>query len=79
MARPNRRIVTHRPDGTWGVTAPNDVRDSSVHDTQAEAIARAREVVKNLGGGELTIQREGGQFREGRTIPPGNDPYPPKG
>lgn len=79
MAKPTRRIVTHRPDGAWGVTAPHAERDSSVHDTQAAAIARAREVVRNLGGGEVTIQGEGGQFREGRTIPPGNDPFPPKG
>lgn len=74
-----RRMVTVNPNGGWDVKAPDAERASSHHDTQADAINRAKEIVSNLGGGEVSIQDRHGKIREGITVPPGNDPYPPKG
>jgi hypothetical protein len=36
-------------------------------------------MLKNQGGGELTIKGVNGRFRDKDTVTPGNDPYPPKG
>jgi hypothetical protein len=73
-----RRAVVG-PSGSgkgWKVTGPGP--KASNHKTQQNAINQGR---KNVGpkGGEVTIQGRNGKFREGLTIKPGNDPYPPKG
>ena len=47
----NERHVVPNPKGGWDVEAPNAERASSHHDTQAEAIDRARQIVHNTGGG----------------------------
>jgi hypothetical protein len=49
-------------------------RRSAHADTQAEAIARAKEIVHNAGGGEVTIHGRDGQIRAKDTVDPGNDP-----
>jgi hypothetical protein len=49
-----------------------------LHDTQKEAVDKAHEMLINQGGGELTTSGLNGQFRSKDTIPPGNDPNPPK-
>lgn len=75
---PNRRNVTRRPDGRWKVTRPGANRASAVEDTQHTAIKRARELLQNDGGGELTIHRPNGQIRDADTVAPGHDPNPPR-
>ena len=77
MPNENRRFVVLHPDG-WAVKASNAERASSVHATQREAEIRAKEIVSGLGGGEVTIQGRDGRFRDSDTVPPGNDPSPPK-
>ena len=37
-----------------------------------------KEIVGNLGGGEVVIHRPDGTIRDSDTVPPGNDPNPPK-
>lgn len=74
----NSRDVTPREDG-WAVSRPGSDRASAVLPTQAEAIARAKEILTNDGGGELRVHGKDGAIRDQRTITPGNDPYPPKG
>jgi hypothetical protein len=74
---PNRHVVPN-PEGGWDVRAPNADRASSHHSTQAEAEARAKEIVGNAGGGEVVIHGRDGQIRDSDTVPPGNDPNPPK-
>ncbi|MCC6237269.1 MAG: DUF2188 domain-containing protein [Dehalococcoidia bacterium] len=74
----NDRYVVRNPDSGWGVRGPNASRASSQHDTQADAIRRAREIVANHGGGEVRIQGRDGRWRDSDTIPQGNDPNPPK-
>jgi len=78
MTQRNSRDVVPNPDGGWDVRAPGGSRASSHHDTQADAIDRGREIVQNLGGGELRIHGRNGEIRDSDTIPPGNDPNPPR-
>jgi hypothetical protein len=75
----NSRDVVPHADGTWAVTKPGSQRASATAATQAEAIQRGSEILRNDGGGELRIHGSDGQIRDKRTIAPGHDPYPPKG
>ena len=77
MAKDSDRHVVKDEDG-WAVKAEGAERASSIHATQAEAIGRAKEIVGNLGGGEVRIQGRDGQWRDSHTVAPGNDPHPPK-
>lgn len=78
LAVTNRRFVGPHPDGGWQIKAPGADRASSRHETQREAEERAKEIVTNLGGGEVTIQDRHGRIRDSDTVPPGNDPNPPR-
>jgi predicted RNase H-like HicB family nuclease len=46
----NERHVVPNPKGGWDVKAPKANRSSSHHDTQAEAEARAKEILARVGG-----------------------------
>jgi len=74
----NRRIVQQRADGQWEVKKPRADRASAITDTQSAAIDRARGILSNDGGGELTIKGTDGRIRDSDTVPPGNDPNPPR-
>ncbi len=78
MSKKGDRTVSPRPDGTWANKRNDSDRASSVHDTQREAVQSAKEMLQNQGGGELTTQGRNGRIRSKDTIPPGNDPCPPK-
>ena len=71
------RFVVNHPDG-WAVKKSDADRASGVFDTQREAEQRAKEIVENLGGGEVRIQDRHGKWRDSDTVVPGNDPCPPK-
>ena len=77
MVSKNDRSVFRR-DGQWVNKLNGAQRASSVHDTQQAAINAARDTLQNQGGGELTTMGRNGQIRGKDTIPPGNDPCPPK-
>ena len=74
----NERHVVPRGDG-WAVVKPGPDQSSGLFDTQQEAIDRAREILRNDGGGELVKHRPDGTIRDSDTVPPGNDPFPPRG
>ena len=77
MSKGKDRSVFRR-DGEW-VNKRNDAdKASSLHRTQAEAEAAAREMLRNQGGGELTTMGTDGKIRSKDTIAPANDPNPPK-
>ncbi|MFJ4434727.1 MULTISPECIES: DUF2188 domain-containing protein [unclassified Streptomyces] len=76
--RPKIRDVVPHQDG-WAVTNPEADRASAIFPTQAEAAARAKEILSNAGGGELRIRGKNGQVREQNTVPRGNDPRSSKG
>jgi len=63
--------------GGWRVQSGG--RTTSNHRTQGAAINAARNQLRKVGGGELTIQRPKGQIRGGDTVPPKSDPFPPRG
>ncbi len=63
-------------DGQWAVRGEGNERATSVHDTQAEAIAAARNIAINQRS-ELIIQGADGKIREKNSY--GNDDFPPKG
>jgi uncharacterized protein YdaU (DUF1376 family) len=78
MSKNQDRMVYRRDDGNW-VNKRNDAeRASSIHDTQKAAEDAAREMLRNQGGGELTTKGLDGKIRGKDTIPPGNDPCPPR-
>ena len=70
--------VTRNPDGTWNARRENSERASSIFDTQREAERQAKEFSSNSGGGEVRIQGIDGRFRDSDTVPPANDPFPPR-
>jgi hypothetical protein len=74
----NDRHVVPNPDGGWDVRKPRASRASAHADTQADAIARGREIVHNAGGGELRIHGRDGKIRDSDTVSPGHDPFPPR-
>lgn len=78
MSKPSDRHVVPSEGGGWDVRAPGADRASSHHDTQADAIDRAREIVHNVGGGEIVIHGRDGKIRDSDTVAPGNDPNPPR-
>lgn len=76
MGKGRDRTVFHR-DGVWFNKRNDADKASTRHQTQREAEAAAKEMLRNQGGGELTVQGENGRFRSKDTIKPGNDPCPP--
>jgi hypothetical protein len=77
MAR-NERHVTPHPEGGWQVVKPSAGRASDRTDTQEQGIDRARQILRNDGGGEIVIHDREGRIRDSDTVPPGNDPNPPR-
>lgn len=75
---PNRRIVQQRPDKQWEVVKPHAERASAVTPTQLDAQNRGRQILGNIGGGELTIKNREGRIRDSDTVSPGRDPNPPR-
>lgn len=78
MSSDNRRHVVPNPEGGWDVKAPQAKRASAHAATQAEATARAKQIVTNAGGGEVRIHGRDGRIRDSDTVAPGNDPHPPR-
>lgn len=75
----SNRSVYRRHDGKWVNKRDDASKPSSVHDTQADAINQARDHLGNQGGDELSIHGVDGKIRNKDTVPPGNDPFPPRG
>ncbi|MBX8530602.1 DUF2188 domain-containing protein [Pseudomonas cichorii] len=55
MSEPQDRTISQRPDGKRENKRNNSDRASSVHDTQAETQQAARGMLKNQGGGGITV------------------------
>jgi hypothetical protein len=76
MTKNDRYVVNH--PGGWAVVAPGADRASGVYEKQSDAERAAKEIVSNLGGGEVRIQGRDGKWRDSDTVAPGNDPFPPR-
>ena len=70
----NQHVVP--TDDGWGVRGEGNERLTSLHDTQAEAEAAAREIAINQRS-EVVIHRPDGRIRDKNSY--GNDPFPPRG
>jgi uncharacterized protein YdaT len=69
----DQHVVPH--DGEWAVRGEGNQRVTSIHDTQREAIQRAREIAINQEA-EVVIHRPDGRIRDSDSY--GNDPNPPR-
>lgn len=78
MSKGKDRMVFRRSNGEWANKRNDATKASSVHDTQREAIKAARDMLQKQGGGELVTKGLDQRIRSKDTIPPGNDPNPPK-
>jgi hypothetical protein len=78
MSKDRDRIIFRRDDGKWANKRNDADKASSVHNTQGDATDAGREMLRNQGGGELTIKGRDGQIRSKDTIAPGHDPFPPR-
>lgn len=78
MPNNNRRHVVPNSSGGWDVKKPGAERASAHTDTKAEAEARAKDIVRNAGGGEVVTHGRDGRIQDSDTIRPGNDPFPPR-
>ena len=76
MTGKNQWVVPINGGDQWGVRGEGNERITSIHDTQREAIGRARGIAVNQQS-ELLIQGPVGQIRERNSY--GDDPFPPKG
>lgn len=76
MSDNDRYVVTH-PEG-WAVKKAGAERASGIFVTQKKAETRAKEIVSNLGGGEVRIQGKDSRWRDSDTVAPGHDPFPPR-
>lgn len=73
----DRHVVNH-PDG-WAIKKEGaEEQVSDAFGTQREAEQRAEQIVGDLGGGEVPTRDRRGRSRDPDTVPPGNDPSPPR-
>ena len=76
MNENDRYVVKHGNE--WAVKKPGAQRASGVFDAQHDAERFAKQIVANLGGGEVRVQDRAGKWRDSDTVAPARDPYPPK-
>lgn len=63
----NDRYVQSRPEGGWEVVKERHERASAITDRKVDAVQRAREIVDNLGGGEVRIKNLDRKFHDSDT------------
>jgi hypothetical protein len=78
MSKGRDRTVYRRSDGDWANKRHDAGKASSVHETQQAAIDAAEAMLRNQGGGELTVMARDRRIRSKDTIAPGHDPNPPR-
>src|SRR3954466_4547612 len=69
----DRYVQPNKERGGWDVVKEGHKQASAHTKTRAEAINRAREIVRNQGGGELRIKNEQGRLIDSDTIKPGRE------
>lgn len=74
----NYHVTKNKASGHWQVKREGADRISGNANTQAEAEKMAKQFAANSGGGEVRIHKPSGPIRDSDTVPPANDPCPPK-
>lgn len=66
------RMMVYASDGIWRVIEPGCRRASARAETREEAEGRGREILRNLGGGELRVCGQDGAVLAAHVIPARN-------
>jgi uncharacterized protein YdaT len=74
----NYHVSKDKETGDWKATREGAKRASAIMDTQKEAEKLAKDLAAKSGGGEVRIHGRDGKIRDSDTVPPANDPNPPK-
>jgi hypothetical protein len=69
----DRYVVPNMARGGWDVVKEDHKRASAHTDTKKEAVDRAREIVENLGGGEVRQADRHGVLRDSDTSKHGRE------
>jgi Uncharacterized protein conserved in bacteria (DUF2188) len=64
----DRYVQPNKARGGWDVVKELHKQASAHTETKEQAIDRARQIIRNLGGGELRIKNERGQLIESNTV-----------
>lgn len=64
----DRYVEPNKDRGGWDVKKENAERASAHTGTKKEAVDRAREIVRNEGGGEIRIANKDGVFIDSDTV-----------
>jgi hypothetical protein len=64
----DRYVVPNKERGGWDVKKEAAKRASAHTDLKAEAVKRARQIVRNEGGGEIRIQNQKGRLIDSDTV-----------
>lgn len=78
MEKPGR-CVYKQDDGSWINKTWDQDRSSTTHDTLLMAMDEARRMLRNEGGGQLTIKGEDGSIKDVSIILPRDDRHSPRG
>lgn len=77
MSQDKRKVYRVLPDGeNWKLKA-DDESNENAFGTQAEAVARGREIAREHGHSQLVVHRHDGKIGDESTY--GDDPFPPAG
>jgi Uncharacterized protein conserved in bacteria (DUF2188) len=75
----NYHVTNPKGSKVWKVVKAGSDQASATANTQHEAEKLAKQFSANSGGGEVRIHKpDGGPIRDSDTVPPGNDPNPPR-
>ncbi|MBU2235573.1 DUF2188 domain-containing protein [Patescibacteria group bacterium] len=74
----NYHVIKDKKTGDWKATRENAQKSAGIFQSQRDAEKAAKIMSANSGGGEVRIHGLDGEIRDSDTVPPGNDPNPPK-
>ena len=74
----NYFVLKHAKHDGWVAKRRGASRASGVYKTQRAAEMAAKAFCARSGGGEVRIKDRNGKIRDSDTVPPGNDPFPPR-
>lgn len=74
----NYNVYKDKDTGKWAAKRQGADKASALVDSQKEAEGLAKRYAHNTGGGEVRIHGRDGRIRDSDTVPPANDPNPPK-
>ena len=75
---PSKRDVKRNAHGGWDVLREGDRRAAVRADTKERALARAREVVRREGGGEVRVVNDAGKIVRASRVAPRADRRAPR-